>query len=95
MAQDHWWHMQAGEQVPKQPQRLSLLPHFGPVRLNRFAWPVKWPARPEQVLTRWSNFGDAYGISTHCPEAGLGRMLIRLGIDYPITDPKHNQLPLN
>ena len=47
---------------PKQPQRLSLLLRLVSGLPNRFAWPVKWPARPGQVLNRWSNFGDAYEI---------------------------------
>ena len=48
---------------PKQPQRLSLLLRLVSGLPNRFAWPVKWPARPGQVLIRWSNFGDAYKLS--------------------------------
>ena len=58
----HWWHTGPGEQVPKQPQRLSLLLRLVSGLPNRSARPVKWLARPEQVLNRWSNFGDAYEI---------------------------------
>ena len=63
MAHGHWWHTGPGEQVPKQPQRWSLLlrPVAGlPIPCG---WPVKWPARPGQVLTRWSNLGDPHEIS--------------------------------
>ena len=63
MAHGHWWHTGPGEQVPKQPQRLALLLRLVSGPPNRFAWPVKWPARPGQVLTRWSNLGDPYEIS--------------------------------
>ena len=63
MEHGHRWHTGPGEQVPKQPQRLSLLlrPVSGlPIPCG---WPVKYLARPGQVLTRWSNLRDPYEIS--------------------------------
>ena len=63
MAHGRLWHMQAGERARKLLQRWSLLQYVGFVRLNRSGWPVKWLARPGQVLTRWSNFVHADEIS--------------------------------